>query len=207
MKRTFIAAVIAASVAGCISLPEDVFVLTPQLLEQRQLETRRYSGIKEEALLVASSNALQDLGFSLENSETKLGVLTASKQRTAVNAGEIVGAIFMAVLFGVSTPVSKDQTIRVSLVVRPVQATIDPAGREGITRTGVSNEIASKQASGPVAGTTTQNSMDHFVRVTFQRIVRKTDNSEYAETLRDAELLQQFFDKLSRSVFLEGQKI
>ena len=68
--------------------------------------------------------------------------------------------------------------IRVSLVVRPVQETRD---------------------SKPVD--------EHFVRVTFQRIVRRTDNSEIAETLRNPELLQGFFDKLSRSVFLEGHKI
>jgi hypothetical protein len=48
---------------------------------------------------------------------------------------------------------------------------------------------------------------EYFVRVTFQRIVRRTDNSELAETLRSPELLQGFFDKLSRSVFFEGQKI
>ena len=168
----------AAALAGCVTLPPDAFVVTPELLKQRQIETRRYSGIKETDLIVACSNVLQDLGFNLENSETKLGVLTASKQRNALKAEEVVLAIVVAMFGGGATPISKDQTIRVSLVVRPVQETKD---------------------SKPVD--------EYFVRVTFQRIVRRTDNSEFAETLRNPELLQGFFDRLSRSVFLEGQKI
>jgi hypothetical protein len=47
----------------------------------------------------------------------------------------------------------------------------------------------------------------HLVRVTFQRIVRRTDNSEYAETLRDAQLYQDFYERLSKSAFIEAQKI
>ena len=46
-----------------------------------------------------------------------------------------------------------------------------------------------------------------FVRVTFQRIVRRTDNSTYVETLGDAELYRDFFEKLSKAVFLEAQKV
>lgn len=178
MKLRVTSSLLAAALAGCVTLPPDAFVVTPELLKQRQIETRRYSGIKEADLIFACSNVLQDLGFNLENSETKLGVLTASKQRNALKAEEVVLAIVVAMFGGGATPISKDQTIRVSLVVRPVQETRD---------------------SKPVD--------EHFVRVTFQRIVRRTDNSEIAETLRNPELLQGFFDRLSRSVFLEGQKI
>jgi len=168
----------AVVLAGCVALPENSFVVTPELLQQRQLETRRYDGIKEVDLLAASSNVLQDLGFNLENSETKLGVLTASKQRDATDAGEVVGAVLVALLGGGAMAVSKEQTIRVSLVVRPM---IDSNGKS--------------------------LSESHFVRVTFQRIVRRTDNSVYAETLRDEELLRDFYERLSKSVFIEAQKI
>jgi hypothetical protein len=164
--------------AGCVQVPKDAFVLTPELLKQRQVETRKYSGISESELLVACSNVLQDLGFTLENSEVKLGVLTASKQRDATNATEIVGAILLAFLGGSAMAVSKDQTIRVSLVVRPA-----------------------------ILSTGAYSTSEHFVRVTFQRIVRRTDNSVYSETLSNAELFQQFFEKVSQSVFIEGQKL
>ncbi len=170
--------IMALLVVGCVQMPKDSFIVTPELLKQRQIETRRYDGIKEEDLLVACSNVLQDLGFNLDNSETKLGVLTASKQRDATNAGEIAAAVILAMLGGQPGAFSKDQTIRVSLVVRPVN-----------------NSDGKAMAN------------SHFVRVTFQRIVRRTDNSTYAETLRDDKLFQDFYERVSKSVFLEAQKI
>jgi len=178
MRSLALIIAVTFSLGGCVTLPPNVFLVSPDQLARRPIETRRYDGIKEESLLVASANVLQDLGFTLENSETKLGVLTASKQRDAADAGEIAGAIFVALLTGQPTPVSKDQTIRVSLVVRPVQATKD---------------------SKPVD--------NHFVRITFQRVVRRTDNSVYAQTLDDKELYEGFFEKLSKSIFFEAQKI
>lgn len=165
--------------AGCVTVPPDVFVVTQQQLAKRQIETRRFDGIKEEELLTAVSNLLQDTGFTLENSEVKLGLLLASKQRDATHGGEIVAAILIAVLTGAVTPISKDQTIRASVVVRPAQS-------ESV------GEIVKDS---------------FFVRVTFQRIVRRTDNSTYVETLDDVELYKDFFDKLSKAVFLEAQKI
>lgn len=177
MKR-FSILLIVILVAGCQSVPHHAFLATPEMLAQRQFETRQFDGIKEADLLSACANVLQDLGFNLENSETKLGVLTASKQRGAVNSGEVILSIFVAMLGGGAMPISKDQTIRVSLVVRP--------GND-------SNGNALSDS--------------HFVRVTFQRLVRKTDNSVYVQTLHEPYLYQVFFDRVSKSVFLEAQKI
>jgi hypothetical protein len=114
----------------------------------------------------------------LENSEAKLGVLTASKQRGAIETKEVILSLFVAMLGGGAMPISKDQTIRVSLVVRPVN-----------------------DSDGNIL------SDSHYVRVTFQRMVRKTDNSVYVQTLREPLLYQIFFERVSKSVFLEAQKI
>jgi len=84
----------------------------------------------------------------------------------------------MALLGGQAPPISKDQTIRVSLVVRPV-----------------------RMSDGSPSQT------EHFVRITVQRIVRRTDNSIIAQGLNDPELFQQFFERVSKSVFLEAQNI
>lgn len=178
MRGLILTCAAATILAGCVTLPPNAFVVTEQQLARRQIETRRYDSIKEENLLIASSNVLQDMGFSLENSETKLGLISASKQRDATESGEVVAAIIVALLGGGATPISKDQTIRVSLVVRPIQATADNAPKD-----------------------------NHFVRVTFQRIVRRTDNSMFVQTLDEKELYEGFFERLSKSVFLEAQKI
>ncbi len=177
MKR---ASILLAAVLlfGCTSIPPHLFLVTPEQLAQRQMETRRYDGIKETDLLSASANLLQDLGFHLENSESRLGVLTAVKQRSAKEAGEIIVAFILSMMSQSSVPFSKDQTIRVSLVVSPVH---DSNGD-------------------PLPDS-------HYVRVTFQRQVRRTDNSVFVQTLSDPLMHQAFHEKLSKSVFIEAQKI
>lgn len=164
--------------SACATAPPNLFVVSETQLERRQIETRRYSGIGETDLLSASASVLQDLGFNLENSETKLGVITANKQRDATNGGEIALSLFLGVVGGVHMPVSKEQNIRVALVIRPV--------------------LDSKRKA--IAG-------EHFVRVTFQRVVRRSDNSTMAETMTDPALYQDFHERLSKSVFIEAQKI
>ena len=72
-------------------------------------------------LLSAAAGVLQDLGFNIDESETKLGVIVASKDRSAVTATQVAGAVAMALL-GAYMPVDKTQKIRVSLVTRPFVA-------------------------------------------------------------------------------------
>ncbi len=176
MKKYCVSLVAALAISGCAQLPPDVFKVTETQLQSRQIETRRFDEIDPAALLTACSNVLQDQGFNLTNSDVGLGVLTADKQRDATDVGEIALAIFVAAFGGGSMAISTDQSIKVSVVVRPVQ------------------DESSK-------------GKNHFVRATFQRVVRKSDNSTFVETLKDEALYKEFFDNLSKSVFIEGQGI
>jgi DUF971 family protein len=194
-------------------MPPDAFQVSEDMLGQRQRQSRRFNGINEQDILIASSNVLQDMGFNLENSEVSLGVMTANKQRDASNTGEIVGAIFLALLFGVAAPVSKSQSIRVSLVVQPAgsESTIAPSfvgAAEGSALQAAQkalNAMPAKERQAAIEAI--QKPGNYVVRVTFQRVVTRTDNSIYVETIDQADIYQEFFDKLSKSVFIEGQEI
>ena len=173
MKKV-ISCLVALSLTGCVSMPENLLATSPKSLERRQVEARKFSGIQESNLISAVGSVIQDLGFTLEGSETKLGLIVAHKDRDATQAGEVVAAVLIALLGSGQTAISRDQKIRVSVVVLP---TADRAKESW------------------------------QVRATFQRVVTRTDNTQYAQTLEDPALHTEFFEKLSKAVFLEAQRI
>jgi hypothetical protein len=171
--RAIGAAVLAATASACATIPVDALRLSPDTLEKRQLQTRRFDGGTETDLLAASAGVLQDLGFTIEESASTLGLISASKTRSAVETEQVVGAVLLAFL-GVSPTWDTDQKIRVCLV----------------------------------SWTSRENPSVHFVRVTIQRLVwNQKGMITKAEAIESPEIYQEFFSKLSESVFLEAQKI
>ncbi len=168
-------ALLAGILAACAQkIPKEALQLSPESLERRQVQSRYFETGDETAILSASAAVLQDLGFNLDESETDLGVIVASKQRDAVEAGQVVFSLIMAGLIGASVPWDKEQKIRASLVTKP-------SGERGERIT---------------------------VRITFQRIVWNTQNQiSKNESIDEPEIYQEFFSKLSKSVFLEANQI
>lgn len=158
---------------GCVPIvPPDALALQPEALTLRRLQTRRFETGDEKEILRASLGVLQDLGFEIDESETKLGVLVASKDRDATDAVQITGRIVVGILGGGDMPIDRNQKIRASLVTRVVSL------------------------------------KESTVRVTFQRTVwNDRGDISRAESLKDPELYQEFFSKLSKSLFLEAQGI
>jgi hypothetical protein len=178
-------------IAGCQTVPDNAMELPPDSLKLRQLQTRRVEGIDEKALLAASVGVLQDLGFNVDESETKLGVIVASKNRSAIDTADIVTSavtaaafdLLFTVLFGDHYSSDGDinydvtQKIRVSVVTRPA---LDSSGQPR-----------------PDA---------QVIRVTIQRQVWDDEgNLTHAEAIEDPKVYQKFFDRLSKSIFLELQ--
>jgi hypothetical protein len=168
--------VLAIWIGGCaMAPPKSALQLSADTLERRHLQTRRFDGISEEAILNASAGVLQDLGFSLDESETELGVIVASKNRTAIAPAQVVTSILLKLFLDIEKDVDDRQYIRVALVSRPVDELKNDSFR---------------------------------VRVTFQRVVWQTSGEvSTTEAIDDPEVYQQFFDRLSKSVFLEAQQI
>jgi hypothetical protein len=159
-------------------VPKEALQLSPESLKNRQMQTRRFD-TDEKTMLSAGAAVLQDLGFTIDESETDLGLIACSKLRDATSAGQIAGAVIVALLTGAVTPVDKEQLIRASLITYPI--TIDK---------------------------TDKSKCRTAVRITFQRIVTNTQNqTTRRECIIESEIYQEFFDKLSQSVFLEAHEI
>ena len=158
---------------GCgQSVPKAALALTPESLRDRQIQTRVFSTTDEATLQSACAAVLQDLGYQLDESETELGVIVASRQRDVTDTGEVIGAFFLTLLSGVSTPYSKEQKVLASVVTRP-------SGDNRIS-----------------------------VRVIFQHMVWNTNNQLVRnEQINEPEIYQEFFSKLSKSVFLDAEGI
>lgn len=175
IKKLQLLLVLILVLPGCQTIPKDALKFTPVSLEKRSLQTRKFEGILEGDILLASAAVMQDLGFNIDESETNLGVLVGSKNRSAYEAGQVAAAVAFALLGGGTLPIDSKQKLRLSLIVSPA---------------------------------TKSNEKSHMVRVTFQRVVWDTQNNvSKIEGLDDPVMYQEFFDRLSQSVFLEGQKI
>ena len=76
MKYKFVANFLLITVSsillcGCVTgIPKGALSLSPQTLEWRKLQSKRFETKDEKKILQACAALLQDLGFSLEDSET-----------------------------------------------------------------------------------------------------------------------------------------
>jgi hypothetical protein len=121
MRHTVVVCLAAVVLSGCQqTIPREALQLSEKSLEQRRAQTRRFDTADEARLLAAAAGVLQDLGFNLDESETRLGLVVASKDRDATEAGQVIGAILLAALLGAPMPIDKVQKIRASLVTNPL---------------------------------------------------------------------------------------
>ena len=111
--------VLAIALAACTrGIPKEALQLSRESLQHRQMQSRQFETRDEAAILAASAALLQDLGFNLDESETDLGVIVASKRRDATEVGQIIGATLL-MFAGRNKSYDKEQQIRASLVTRP----------------------------------------------------------------------------------------
>ena len=175
-----------------MGVPEEALKLSKDSLQLKQLQTRRFNKAKMVDLVSAAAGVVQDLGYNIDESEAELGLIVGSKKRSARDKTQMAGSIFITVLSAFATqgrdtvniPVDKEQYIRISLVVRPM------ALRDW-------NERSMANEKRPL-----------MVRVNFQRVVWNTANEvTRQELITDPKIYQTFFQKLSKSIFLEAHKI
>lgn len=123
IPRALWAFVATAFVLGCMPvIPPEALTLQPEAVYLRRLQTRRFDTTNESELLQASLGVLQDLGFELDESESDLGLLVASKTRDATDPGQLASKIIMNVMTGDTLVIDAMQRIRVSLITRVISS-------------------------------------------------------------------------------------
>jgi len=198
--RKWLAALLVATLsgAGCTTgaktTPLEMFTLAPESAANKAMQIRQFETPNSDELLSASAAVLQDLGFQITESDRELGFLRAAKERSAREYGQeiqrSVVAFVTLLLSGLGgsnstilMPVDLHQQINASLIAQPIQ----------------------------------EDDKRQEVRIVFYRLVWKGDGmsgdqnippgEQKMEMIRDAEIYQQFFARLSKAVFLEAQRI
>ena len=170
-----------------------MFQLLPESPANRAMQTRQFETPNSDELLSAAAAVLQDLGFQVTENVRDLGFLRAAKERSAREYGQEIRRAIIALFSALGSAGGSN-----TLVLIPVD---------------LHQQINASLVAQPVTGDETQQN----VRIVFYRIVWKGSGmngdqqippgEQKMEMIRDAKIYQQFFAKLSKSVFLEAHKI
>ena len=167
-------------ICGCAATSSNLFKPAVSSLQARQVEMKQFEIKDEFRVLSATAAVLQDMGFTLTEVEKKLGLIVASKERDATVPGQIAMAAFIDIL-GAAGGSSSNAMQSIDAVQTILVSCVTKRNLEG-------NKVA--------------------VRVTFQRVVfNRMNQVSRLETIKDPKVYEGFFDKLSKSIFLEADKI
>lgn len=124
--------IVATALSACAQDPDaanraalEIGAPRPDAAAIRARQSAVFEGVSEERLLIEATQTLQDLGFTIEESAPRYGVLAGSKDRDATEAGEVATQIALTValaLLGASynAVYDTDQVIRATLTTQPV---------------------------------------------------------------------------------------
>ncbi len=181
MNRACYAFFLVAVLAGCAeTIPKEALRLHESTLDVRSIQTRIMVAPSEADILAATIAVLQDMEFNVDRIEKPLGVITASKVSDADSGSEKAGLIFLDVLCAIGSG-GCDYTSTAS-------------DEQHIILTMV--VLPSLERSG-----------EYSVRVTVQRVIYdKEDRIKEMQQLADAEIYQEIFDNLRKSLFIEVEE-
>ena len=181
-RRLLLAPAGLLGLPACLQTKEEIqaghFTPGATATELRSLQSRRFDTRDEAMILQAVAGVLQDLGFQIDESRPQVGLVAGSKDRSAVEAGQVAVQVLLVMLAAAARTqhrvvMDENQRIRVAVVVRPVP-----------------------------------NQAALIARATMQRVVLNTENRmSRVETLDDPKLYQEFFNMLSQSAFLTAHEI
>ena len=183
-KKCWVLICLGVFLVGCQNnifneaLFKEALILAPECLSDRKLQTRVFEEIDEKRLLTASAAVLQDLGYTIDETEVRCGVIVCSRDRDVTETGQVVLSVTLEILLSAlaGTPVSVPYDTRQKVLASLVTA---PASNQRVA-----------------------------VRITFHQIIWNSDGKITKNNqVNDSQIYQEFFSKLSKSVFLVAHEI
>jgi hypothetical protein len=175
--RGLIAPALGLALVGCVSANEvaDRIGKPPEHAAQlRETQSRRLD-IDEPGLLTDGAQVLQDLGFSISESSSSLGVLVGNKSRDATESGQVAAQIALtliaaALLVPYAPTWDTAQNIQVTVVTMP-----DTSSRQTV------------------------------MRAFFERVVTTNQGAKRYELLDQPGMYQEFFKRVGDSIAISAK--
>lgn len=120
-KKKLFVIFICLGISGCVTVPKGFLKPSDDYLIKRQLQIRQYDTTDQEKIMTSVAGLLQDLGFTLDESETQVGFVAASKKADATNKGQIFAAILLGGLGNnpqIVQQCDKSQVIKASVITK-----------------------------------------------------------------------------------------
>lgn len=170
-----IALLLVATMAtsGCATQPDpNLLRLSESTLEIRAMQTRTFAATSEAEILAATAAALQDMEYNIDQIESPLGVISASKVSDADSTSEFTTRLLLDLLCGCggSQFAADKHVITITTVVLPSLA----AESEFVTRITIQQITYDKQSQ-----ITSRSAIDD--PEAYQRIFERLSKSLYIE--------------------------
>lgn len=184
--RFFSALLLCGLVAGCESIPEEAYWLPPSSQSVREAQTRTFEVPSEVNILQASVALMQDMEYNFDTIEYPLGVLSGSKTVDADsmlrNAGLVAADIVLSLL-----------------------SIVGGTAPGGSLYAGADDEINLTVTM--VVLPSLDSEGQYSARITIRsELIDKSDRVKKVRMIDNPALYQEIFEKLSKSLFLEGVK-
>ena len=166
------------SACATTGMPEDALRLPESTLDVRAIQTRTFAATSETAILAATIALLQDMEYNIDRIEKPLGVITASKVTDADSATQKTGLFILDMLCVISMSGGCDAMSQAS---DEQHLTVTIVVLPSLARIG-----------------------EFVTRITIQGFLyNKAEQILVLERIDDAEIYQEIFDNLRKSIYIQ----
>jgi hypothetical protein len=177
------ALLLVGSVAGCTSIPEEAYQLPPSSQSVRDAQTRTFEVPDEANILQVAVALMQDMEYNFDTIEYELGVLSGSKVVDADSLAQLTGAVVADIV----------------LVTLSVFTGMNLGG----VYAGTDDEIGLRITL--VVLPSLESEVQYTARITIQsELIDKGGRVKKVHMIENPVIYQEIFEKLSKSLFLEG---